>query len=341
MRTEDFDFVVPDELIAFTPVPDRSDSRLLVYDRSTDSVQNSFTRDLTDHIDSGFFPVFNNSKVIPARLQVKKASTGTNGEFLIVRIIDDYNALVITDSSKKYKKNTESLLPGGEVVRVIETLEDGIKMIHSDNPVFNIEYLNRYGQIPLPPYIDKKPDETDKYRYQTIYGKEYGSSAAPTAGLHFDKRLFDSMAENGIDYGFVSLHVGLGTFQPIYTDLITDHRIHSERYQIDEENADKINNAIKYGKKILPIGTTSLRTLETAYNNGIITAGEGESSIYIYPSYDFKVTSALFTNFHTPKSSLAVLVSAMIGLDKLKELYSYAVEQKYRFFSYGDAMLIL
>ncbi|MBN2545450.1 MAG: tRNA preQ1(34) S-adenosylmethionine ribosyltransferase-isomerase QueA [Spirochaetes bacterium] len=342
MKTEIFNFHIPDELIAQYPAKNRSDSRLLVYNRSNNEIIDSFFINIADFLTDEHFLVLNNSKVIPARLNIIKKNTGQKGEILILKIIDKYNAEILTDRSKKYRENTEIILPDDTVIKIEKNLDEQIKHAVSNKPVFNINYLKKYAHVPLPPYIRHAKDEViDKQRYQTIYSKAYGSSAAPTAGLHFDDKIFKSLKDKEIDFCYISLHVGLGTFQPIYSKNIEEHKIHEEIYNIDDENALKINNAIKKKLKIIPVGTTSLRTIETAFFKDQIKSGTGSTSLYIYPSYKFKITSGLITNFHTPKSSLLVLVSALIGYEKLKEIYDYAIKKKYRFFSYGDAMLIL
>jgi S-adenosylmethionine:tRNA ribosyltransferase-isomerase len=286
--------------------------------------------------------VFNNSKVIPARLFVVKKETGRKGEILVLKIRNENEIEILTDKAKKYPIGTEIVFPREKIVKVIEDIEDGVKLVKSESPIFTIKYLEKNGYVPLPPYIrGKKTNSKDKKRYQTVYSKHYGSAAAPTAGLHFDKRIFKSLSAKNINHAYVSLHVGLGTFQPIYAENIEEHDIHREDFFIEKDEADKINNAVKENKKIIPVGTTSLRTIESVFNNKIITDGYGSTKLYIYPSYKFKITSGLITNFHTPKSSLLVLVSALIGYDKLMSLYKYAIEKEYRFFSYGDAMLIL
>jgi S-adenosylmethionine:tRNA ribosyltransferase-isomerase len=342
MKTEIFNFIIPDHLIAQTPKANRSDSRLLVYRRDSDEIIDSFTRDIGNFLDENCFLVFNNSRVIPARIKVTKKENNREGEFLTLRLIDKNNIEVLTDKTKKYGLNTKVIMPDGTEAVVTGEPDGLVKLIHSDKDIFDTGYFERYGAVPLPPYIKKGiADEFDRDRYQTIYKKYYGSAAAPTAGLHFDDRIFGSLSQKNIGYGFVSLHVGLGTFQPIYAENIEEHRIHKEEYSIDCDEAVRINDAIAKKKKIIPVGTTSLRTLETAFSNGQIREGKGVSDIYIYPPYEFKVAGGLFTNFHTPKSSLAVLVSSMVGVEKLLSIYRYAVKKEYRFFSYGDAMLIL
>jgi S-adenosylmethionine:tRNA ribosyltransferase-isomerase len=342
MKTDMFDFFIPENLIAQFPVKNRSDSRMLVYFRDKDVIIDSYTKNITDFLDTRHFLVFNNSRVIPARMKIKKKENNVNGEILVLKIIDENTLEIITDRSKKYKSGTALILPDGSISHIKKDTDDIVKILFSENKIFTIEYFEKYGHVPLPPYIKKgEADDEDKSRYQTIYKKDYGSSAAPTAGLHFDDSLFLSLKKSNIDHAFLSLHVGLGTFQPIYAENIEDHKIHTEEYFIGTNDADKINDAIKNDKIIIPVGTTSLRTLETAFDNGFVKDGSGKSDIYIYPPYQFKIAKGLFTNFHTPRSSLAVLVSSMIGIDKISEIYKYAVKKEYRFFSYGDSMLIL
>ncbi|MCG8572808.1 MAG: tRNA preQ1(34) S-adenosylmethionine ribosyltransferase-isomerase QueA [Spirochaetes bacterium] len=341
MKTDFFDFDIPQELIAQKPAAQRSDSRLLVYYRQENKIIDSQVKNITDFLDKDYFLVFNNSKVVPSRMMVKKKETQRPGEFLVLKIRDPFLIEVITDKSKKYKTGTEVVLPDHTVCVVCEELDQFTRLIKVDQPLFTIDYFNQYGLIPLPPYINKIPDQEDRERYQTVYSKLYGSAAAPTAGLHFDEKIFQNLADQQIGHAFISLHVGLGTFQPIYADNIYDHKIHAEDFIISEDNADKINQAIAKGRKIIPVGTTSLRTLETVIQDKKIQPGEGTSELYIHPGYEFKIASGLFTNFHTPKSSLMVLVSTIVGLEKIHEIYQHAINKKYRFFSYGDAMLIL
>ena len=342
MKTDIFDFYIPEHLIAQKPVAKRSDSRLLVYHKDRDMLTESFTKNVGDFLSEEYFLVFNNSRVIPARFRIIKKDNGREGEFLVLKITDRHKIDVLTDRSKKYKEGSIVILPDGSEGTISESKDDLVKTVCTEKDIFSHEYFEKYGSVPLPPYIKKGiADNYDRERYQTVYTKYYGSAAAPTAGLHFDDSIFNSLEQKKISHAFVSLHVGLGTFQPIYADEIEDHKIHEEEYFIEEAEAKKINAALDNGKKIIPVGTTSLRTLETAFEEGIIKAGKGASSLYIRPSYEFKIASGLFTNFHTPRSSLAVLVSAMIGTEKLLEIYKYAVEKEYRFFSYGDAMLII
>lgn len=342
MLTNDFDFKIPEYLIAQKPIKKRSDSRLLVYNKGSGNIIDSFIKDITDYLSPDHLLVFNNSKVIPARFIINKKDNNREGEILILKIVDTNKVEIITDKAKKYPLGTQIILPSSKSAVIKKEInEAGVKELVSEENIFTAEYIEKYGLVPLPPYIRKKPDKEDKKRYQTIYGKYYGSSAAPTAGLHFDNKIFEKLEEKNIDHAYVSLHVGLGTFQPIYSKNIEDHKIHKEEYFIERSNAKKINNAILNNKKIIPVGTTSLRTLETAYNGKKIKPGPGASELYIYPDYDFKITDGLITNFHTPRSSLAVLVSSLIGLEEFHRVYEYAVKNEYRFFSYGDAMLVL
>jgi len=341
MKTSVFNFIIPERLVAQNPSDKRSESRLLVYYRRENKIIDTYTKFLPEFLNENHFLIFNNSRVIPSRIDIIKKKSGSSSQLLVLKIVDSKTIRAITEKSKKFKVGTEVVFPTGIRGIVAEEIEDYVKIIKTETNVFDNEYFEKYGNLPLPPYIKKNPTEYDKIRYQTIYGKMYGSAAAPTAGLHFDEELFAKIRNRHICYSFVSLHVGLGTFQPIYSDDIEDHKIHKEEYYIEPEAAAQINESIKNNKIIIPVGTTSLRTLETAYKNGIVQSGAGVSDIYIYPPYSFKIAGGLFTNFHTPKSSLAVLVSAMIGVEKLLEIYEYAVSKEYRFFSYGDAMLIL
>lgn len=345
MLTEDYNFEVPEHLIAQHPTEHRSDSRMLVYYRNSKKIEDRMFRELPEILNSKYHLVFNNSRVICSRLAVVKESTGHKGELLILKLKDENHAVALTDKSKKYKTGERIILPcenNKHIVCVVEEEVDSLKkLLFCEEPVFTIEYLNKYGTIPLPPYIKKVVDDDDKIRYQTIYSKPYGSAAAPTAGLHFDEELFLRLKNADVNYTYVTLHVGLGTFQPIYSDTIEGHKIHQEEYEITEDEARELNEAVSAGKILLPVGTTSLRTLESNFDNGKFTAGHFATQLYITPGYELKSAGALFTNFHTPKSSLAVLVSAITGYKELMEIYKHAVKEEYRFFSYGDCMLIL
>lgn len=345
MLTEDYNFEVPDHLIAQHPTERRSDSRMLVYYRNSKKIEDRLFRELPEILNSKYHLVFNNSRVICSRLAVAKESTGHKGELLILKLEDENHAVALTDKSKKYKTGEKILLPGDNGKRIVCVVEKEIdslkKLLFCEEPIFTIEYLNKYGTIPLPPYIKKIVDDDDKIRYQTIYSKPYGSAAAPTAGLHFDEETFLRLKNANVNYTYVTLHVGLGTFQPIYSDTIEEHKIHQEEYEITEDEARELNEAVSAGKILLPVGTTSLRTIESNFTNGKFTAGHFATQLYITPGYELKSAGALFTNFHTPKSSLAVLVSAITGYEEFMEMYKHAVKEEYRFFSYGDCMLIL
>lgn len=341
MKTEIFDFKIPEHLIAQKPTKKRSNSRLLIYFRDKDTIIDSYTNKLSRFLTDKHFLVFNNSKVLPARIKIIKKNNNKEGEALLLKIINENILHCIMDKAKKYKKGDIIILPDFNEGTIIEELDDFIKVIKSDKPIFNYQYFENFGRIPLPPYIKKTPTEEDKKRYQTIYSKYYGSVAAPTAGLHFDKRIFDNLKKKSIDYAFVSLHVGIGTFKPIYTENIEDHKMHTEEYVIEESENTKINNAIQENKIITAIGTTSLRVLESAFIDNKIQAGSNTTDLYIYPPYNFKIVRSLFTNFHAPKSSLLVLMAAFLSFEKISEIYKYAIKKEYRFFSYGDAMLII
>ena len=344
MQTEDYNFEVPEHLIAQHPAAHRSDSKMLVYYRDSKKIEDRMFKDLPEILDNKYHLVFNNSRVISSRLAVVKESTGHKGELLILKLEDANHAVALTEKSKKYKKGERIILPCDDkkLVCVVEEEIDTLKKrLYCEDAIFTVEYLNKYGTIPLPPYIKKDVDDDDKIRYQTIYSKPYGSAAAPTAGLHFDEKVFSELQAKGVNHTYVTLHVGLGTFQPIYSDTIEAHQIHQEEYEISENEARELNEALSSGKILLPVGTTSLRTIESNFDNGSFKSGHFATRLYITPGYELKVAGALFTNFHTPKSSLAVLVSAITGYDEFKRIYNHAIKEEYRFFSYGDCMLIL
>lgn len=344
MQTEDYNFEVPEHLIAQHPAAHRSDSKMLVYYRDSKKIEDRMFKDLPEILDNKYHLVFNNSRVISSRLAVVKESTGHKGELLILKLEDANHAVALTDKSKKYKKGERIILPCDDkkLVCVVEEEIDTLKKrLYCEDAIFTVEYLNKYGTIPLPPYIKKDVDDDDKIRYQTIYSKPYGSAAAPTAGLHFDEKVFSELQAKGVNHTYVTLHVGLGTFQPIYSDTIEAHQIHQEEYEISENEARELNEALSSGKILLPVGTTSLRTIESNFDNESFKSGHFATRLYITPGYELKAAGALFTNFHTPKSSLAVLVSAITGYDEFKRIYNHAIKEEYRFFSYGDCMLIL
>ncbi|MBQ2124273.1 MAG: tRNA preQ1(34) S-adenosylmethionine ribosyltransferase-isomerase QueA, partial [Spirochaetales bacterium] len=276
MQTEDYNFEVPEHLIAQHPAAHRSDSKMLVYYRDSKKIEDRMFKDLPEILDNKYHLVFNNSRVISSRLAVVKESTGHKGELLILKLEDANHAVALTDKSKKYKKGERIILPCDDkkLVCVVEEEIDTLKKrLYCEDAIFTVEYLNKYGTIPLPPYIKKDVDDDDKIRYQTIYSKPYGSAAAPTAGLHFDEKVFSELQAKGVNHTYVTLHVGLGTFQPIYSDTIEAHQIHQEEYEISENEARELNEALSSGKILLPVGTTSLRTIESNFDNGSFKSG--------------------------------------------------------------------
>ena len=373
MKTSDFYFKLPEKLIAWFPPEERGTSRLLVLKKDVGScgpeggpvgIIHSSVKNLHDFIDENTVIIFNNTKVRKARL-FGFSERGTRTEFLLLEKLSGNRWKAICNKMKKQKPGTIYFIPekyasccacgssdSSETCAVappknifcivIEKDENSITLEFNTN--IDDEHLERIGRIPLPPYIKRLDIESDCERYQTIYCDKTGSAAAPTAGLHFTEEIIENLKKKGITTAFVTLHVGMGTFNPIHSDTIENHVMHEEQFEISEETADIINSAKSSGKKILAVGTTSLRTLESAASNdGKVVqcaAGKGKTSLFIYPGYKFKIVDQLFTNFHTPDSTLIVLVSAFAGMAKIKEAYQEAIAQKYRFFSYGDAMLI-
>jgi len=340
MKTSDFYFDLPEELIAQDPLEDRSSSRLLVLDRVTGETEHHIFRDIVDYINPGDCLVLNNTKVIPARLLGVKEDTGANVEvFLLKRISDDTWETLVRPGKK--------LRPGARVVfgdgllkaEILEVVEEGNRLVRFEFEGIFEEILDKLGEMPLPPYITHKLQ--DKDRYQTVYAKYDGSAAAPTAGLHFTKDLLGELEAKGVKIAYVTLHVGLGTFRPVKVDNVLEHHMHSEFYMISKEAADTINETKAKGGRVICVGTTSTRTIESAADaNGHLEACEGNTEIFIYPGYKFKVLDALITNFHLPESTLVMLVSALAGKEHVLGAYEEAIRERYRFFSFGDAMLI-
>lgn len=344
MKLTDFDYELPMELIAQHPADKRENSRMMVLDRSSGSIEHRHFYNILEYFKAGDVIIMNNSKVIPARLYGKKESTGAKIEVLLIKRIegDIWEALV--KPGKRLKDGdfvvfSEDKLFKAEVVGNGQDGSRHLKFIYDG--IFN-ELLDEYGNIPLPPYIDRANEQEDKDRYQTVYCKYEGSVAAPTAGLHFTDDILDQLREKGVEIGFVTLHVGIGTFRPVKTETIEEHNMHFEEYSVDEDVADMINRAKKEGRRVITVGTTSTRTLESAADeNGVIIPGQRSTNLYIYPPvYKFKVVDALLTNFHLPKSTLLMLISALYDRERILEAYNLAVKEKYRFFSYGDCMLI-
>jgi S-adenosylmethionine:tRNA ribosyltransferase-isomerase len=338
MRTTDFDFYLPDELIAQFPAKERSASRLLRLNGHSGELQDTQFAHLCEFIESGDLLIFNNTQVIKARLAGQK-STGGSIEALVERVIDDHHVLAHIRASKSPKPGSRLIFANAFEAEVESRQEDLFLLrIDSDRPILDL--LDQYGALPLPPYITHTADETDDERYQTVYAKIPGAVAAPTAGLHFDEAMLKRLQDKGVHVAYVTLHVGAGTFQPVRVDNIEEHKMHSEIYSVPEETVALIQATKAAGKKITAVGTTALRALESAAQSGEIKAGNGDTNIFITPGYHFKVVERLLTNFHLPKSTLMMLVSAFAGADNIKHAYQHAIEEKYRFFSYGDAMLI-
>lgn len=340
LKTSDFYYDLPPELIAQTPLDDRSSSRLLVLDKKTGDFCHKHFYDIIDMLDDGDCLVLNDTRVLPARLYGEKEGTGGKIEFLLLNRIDRDRWEVILKPGKKAKPGAKFIFGNGLLkAEIIETVNDGNRIVEfSYEGVFE-NILDELGEMPLPPYITEKLK--DKERYQTVYSKNDGSAAAPTAGLHFTKELLDKILKKGIKIAYVTLHVGLGTFRPVKVDDVESHKMHSEFYIMTGETADIINETKKSGGRVISVGTTSSRVLETiADENGMVKAQTGWTDIFIYPPYKFKAVDALITNFHLPESTLLMLVSSLAGKENIENAYREAVKERYRFFSFGDAMFI-
>ena len=342
MNKEEFFYDLPESLIAQDPLSDRSSSRLMVLDKHTGAIEHKIFKDIIDYLQPNDCLVINDTKVIPARLIGERVGTGAAIEVLLLKRKADEKDVweVLVKPGKKAKVGTEISFGDGKLIaKVIDIVEEGNRLIQfTYNGIFE-EILDELGQMPLPPYITHKLE--DKNRYQTVYAKYQGSAAAPTSGLHFTKELLADIKEKGISIASVTLHVGLGTFRPVKEENILEHHMHSEFYIINEEAAQKINETKKNGGRIIAVGTTSTRTLESAaQEDGTIQACSGWTEIFIYPGYKFKSIDALITNFHLPESTLIMLISALAGREQVLNAYATAVKEKYRFFSFGDAMLI-
>ncbi len=341
MDVKDFYYDLPEELIAQDPLEDRSSSRLMVLDKKTGEIEHKIFKDIIDYLEPGDCLVLNNTKVIPARLYGAKEETDAKIEILLLKRKENDVWETLVKPGKKCKVGTRIIFGDGILVgEVIDIVEEGNRLIKFYYEGIFEEILDRLGQMPLPPYITHQLK--DKNRYQTVYAKCDGSAAAPTAGLHFTPELLQQVKEKGVEIAEVTLHVGLGTFRPVKESDVLKHHMHSEFYRITQEEADKINKAKKEGHRVISVGTTSTRTLESAADeNGFLTEKSGWTEIFIYPGYQFKVIDALITNFHLPESTLVMLVSALAGREHVLNAYKIAVEEKYRFFSFGDAMLIV
>ena len=340
MKTSDFYYDLPQELIAQDPLEDRSASRLMVLDKKTGKIQHHIFKEIVNYLNPGDCLVINDTKVIPARLYGAKVGTDAKIEVLLLKRKENNIWETLVKPGKKAKIGTKISFGEGLLIgEVVDIVEEGNRLIQFTYEGIFEEILDKLGQMPLPPYITHQLK--DKNRYQTVYAKHDGSAAAPTAGLHFTPELLEEIRAKGVNIAHVTLHVGLGTFRPVKVEDVTQHHMHSEFYVVEEDQAALINETKKKGGKIISVGTTSLRTLESASTeDGILKAGSGWTDIFIYPGYRFKIVDRLITNFHLPESTLIMLVSALVGKEHIMAAYEEAVKDKYRFFSFGDAMFI-
>ena len=341
LETKDFYYDLPEERIAQHPAEPRDSSRLMKVDKATGEITHDHFYNICDYLEKGDLLVMNDSRVFPARLYGTKRGTGANVEFLLLkrRSLNEWETMV--RPGKKLKAGAVVDFPEGLSAEVLETVEEGNRIVRFDFEGDFFDILDRIGQMPLPPYITAKLEKND--RYNTIYCRETGSAAAPTAGLHFTDEVFRKLADKGVDTAYVTLHVGLGTFRPVKEDNILDHKMHVEHYSVPEETARKIEECRARGGRVIAVGTTSCRTLESAasaHPEGKVTASDGDTGIFIYPGYTFKAIDGLITNFHLPESTLIMLVSALLGREKTLHAYEVAIAEKYRFFSFGDSMFI-
>ena len=342
MKVDLFDFHLPEELIAQTPLPDRAASRLMVLDKRTGAIRHETFRNIISYLNPGDCLVLNDTRVMPARLYGEKEETGGTVEVLLLKQLDGDRWETLVKPGKRVKPGTKLTFGEGKLEAVcLDTLEHGGRVLEFSYDGLFYEVLAELGEMPLPPYIKEKLDDPE--RYQTVYAREIGSAAAPTAGLHFTEELLDAIREKGVHIVFITLHVGLGTFRPVQVDEVEKHDMHAEFYQMSEETAAILNRVRADGGRIIAVGTTSTRTLETiaGKHNGRFVAESGWTDIFIYPGYEFKGIDGLVTNFHLPKSTLIMLVSALAGRENILHAYQVAVKERYRFFSFGDAMLII
>lgn len=337
MKVNDFDFMLPEELIAQSPTEKRDNSKLMVLNKISGTIEHQHFYDILNYFDENDCLVLNETKVLPARLFGKKEITNANIEILLLKELRKDVWEVLVKPAKRIKVGDSINFNDKLRATCLESFDDGIKTLELSYDGILIEILEELGSLPLPPYITKQLQEKD--RYQTVYAKDLGSAAAPTAGLHFTKEILDALAAKGVTIIPVTLHVGLGTFRPVSVDNVNDHEMHSESYYISEDSAKKLNQAVNDKKNIIAVGTTSIRVLESNYNN-VFTAGSFSTNIFIYPGYKFKIVNELLTNFHLPKSSLIMLVSALSSQEIIMNAYLEAINNKYRFFSFGDAMFI-
>lgn len=339
MKTSDFYYDLPEELIAQSPADKRDSSRLLVYDRKTKTLEDRIFHDIVEYLNPGDVLVRNVTRVIPARLYATREETGGAMEFLLLKRVSETEWECLVKPGRRARPGRTFIVNDELSVTVLEQLDDGNRIVRLNYEGIFEEVLDRAGEMPLPPYITKKLE--DKSRYQTVYAKDNGSAAAPTAGLHFTPELLEKIRDKGVLIADVLLHVGLGTFRPVSAENVEDHVMHSEYYKVTEEAAELINSARAKGGRIISVGTTGCRTLESAADeNGVVHAGSGWTSIFITPGYRFKAVDALITNFHLPESTLLMLISAFSTREEMLAVYKHAVEERYRFFSFGDAMFI-
>lgn len=340
MKTSDFNYDLPEELIAQFPIKDRSSSRLMVVDKKTGEIEHKVFKDIIDYLEEGDCLVLNDTRVIPARLIGSKVETGGKIEFLLLKRNEDDTWETLVKPGKRAKIGAKFSFGDGKLIaEVVGMGDDGARIVKFEYEGIFEEVLDELGNMPLPPYITEKLE--DRERYQTVYSKHNGSAAAPTAGLHFTDDLLKQIRDKGVEEAFVTLHVGLGTFRPVKVDDVLEHKMHSEYYMVSQEAADKINRAKENGKRVICVGTTSCRTIESAADdNGVLKATSGWTDIFIYPGYKFKLMDNLITNFHLPESTLIMLVSALSTRENILNAYEEAVKERYRFFSFGDAMFL-
>ena len=348
MHINDFDYELPEELIAQKPADKRDASRLLVVHRDTGETEHRHFYDILEYLNEGDCLVLNNSKVLPARLYGIKEGTGAKVEFLLIKRIDGDRWETMVRPGKRLKPGDSVMFSEDPLLKadIIDYGNDGTRIVEFSYDGIFMERLEEIGSMPLPPYIERQSENEDRDRYQTVYCREEGSVAAPTAGLHFTEELLEKVRDKGVELAYVTLHVGIGTFRPVKCENIEEHSMHFEEYHIDEENAGLINRAKTEGRRVISVGTTSTRTVESAAyfdeekDCWQVRAGANSTGIFIYPGYDFRIIDSLITNFHLPKSTLLMLISALYDREKILEVYQEAIREKYRFFSYGDAMFI-
>ena len=348
MKITDFDYNLPEELIAQKPADKRDSSRLLVVNRDSGKIEHKHFYDIINYLNPGDLMVLNNSKVLPARLFGEKEGTGAKVEFLLIKRIEGDRWETMVRPGRRLKPGDSVMFCQSPLLRadIVDYGADGTRIVEFEYEGIFMERLEEVGSMPLPPYIERSSEEDDKDRYQTVYCKDEGSVAAPTAGLHFTEELLAKAQEKGVELAYVTLHVGIGTFRPVKVERVEDHSMHFEEYHISEESARAINRAKAEGRRIISVGTTSTRTVESAAyydeERGCmqVKEGSGSTGIFIYPGYEFKIIDSLITNFHLPKSTLLMLISALYDREKILDVYEEAIRERYRFFSYGDAMFI-